>query len=87
MTSLAVFYNPTGKTWSLFWTRPHYPITNSMSSISINVNELPELIAERVAVLKLAVVDDTIPELGVRYDNHQFIVHVPEDYTIPGLEL
>ena len=87
MISLACFYNPTGKTWSLFWVNPHYPIANSMSSTSVNVNELPELVAERVAVLKLAEINDTIEGIGVRYDNHRFIVHVPNDYTISGLEL
>jgi hypothetical protein len=87
MTALAVFYNPTGKTWSLFWTRPHYPITNSMSGTSVNVWDLPPLVAERVALLKLAEIDDTIAGIGVRYDNHRFIVHVPEDYRVEGLEL
>jgi hypothetical protein len=87
MSSLAVFYNWTGKTWSLFWTRPHYPITNGMSGVSVNVHDLPELIAERVAMLKLAEIDDTIEGIGVRYDNHRFIVHVPNDYRVEGLEL
>jgi len=87
MLSLAVYYNPSVGTWSLFWTQPHYPIANSLSTVTLNVWELPPLVAEKVALLKLVEVEDSVSTVGVRTGEQHFVVYLPDDTIIPGLEL
>jgi hypothetical protein len=87
MIPLAVYYNPMGRTWSMFWTRPHYPLSHSLSAATLNVWELPPLVAEKVALLRLVELGDSMPELGTRTGEQNFVVYLPDNYQIKGLEL
>jgi hypothetical protein len=87
MKHLAVIYNPTMYTWSMLYCSPHYPIANSLSTVTVNAYSLPELVAEKVAMLRLVAIGDTVPDIGKRVDEHKFAVHLPDDYGIKGLEL
>ena len=87
MLSLAAYFNASVGTWSLFWTQPHYPLANSLSTLTVNMWDLPPLVAEKVALLKLVEVEDTVSEVGTRTGEHNFVVYLPDGYQIKGLEV
>ena len=84
MKTIAIYPNATMDTYSIYYLTPQYPITRSLSNICVNVWDLPTLIEEKVALLRMVKPGDAVPDIGTRQDTH-YVVYVPDDYEIPGL--
>ena len=52
-----------------------------MDNVKVNVWDLPPIIEEKVALLRLIKPGDEIPDIGVRHERY-YNVYVPDDYEL-----
>ena len=81
MKVITVYPNSAMDTYSLQYCSPSYPLLNSMDNVKVYVWDLPPIIEEKVALLRLIKPGDEIPDIGVRHERY-YNVYVPDDYEL-----